>query len=92
MKVLALYESKTNKSFVRKIPDLLYNELMKERNTRKAQYDDDPDKYSEDYLTYIFTFRTRQAAHKRLKKLKEQFPALKNWEFGQHDLRRLKAR
>jgi len=35
---------------------------------------------------------TRQAAHKRILKLKNKFPILKDFEFGQHDLRRLKIR
>lgn len=91
-KVIALHETKTNKTFVREIPGTLYIDQLAELRQRKALYRDDPDKYGDDFLVYIFTFRTRQAAHKRLAKLKKEYPVLKDWEFGNHDLRRLRAR
>lgn len=43
-------------------------------------------------LRFVFTFRSRQALHKKLKGIKEAHPILKDWKFGFHDLRRLKAR
>lgn len=91
-KVIALHESKTNKTFVREIHRSLYDDQMEELRIRKELVSDDPDKYAKDYTTYIFTFRTRQAAHKRLTKLKNEFPILEDWDFGNHDLRRLRAR
>lgn len=77
---------------MREIPKMLHTELMDIQAQRKVAFDDDPDSINEEHLEYIFTFRTRQAVHKKVKKLKEMFPILKDWKFGLHDLRRLKVR
>lgn len=77
-----MYESKTNKTFIREIPRFIYDKLMKLKEDRKLIYDDDPDGFDKDLLTNIFPFRSRQAAHKRLTGLKKKYPILADWSFG----------
>lgn len=61
---------------------MLAKELDALRNERRLKFDDDPDSISEDKLKYIFTFRSRQAANKKIKTIKLKFPLLKDWNFG----------
>lgn len=57
--VLSLYESKTNKTFMRIIPLPIYDEIMKIKANRQAEYDDDPDSIDPERLRFVFTFRSR---------------------------------
>lgn len=67
---------------MRAVPHEVYKALMEEKRRRKTLVDSGERQYPETFLEYVFTFLTRQAAHKRLGKLKKEFPILADFEFG----------
>ena len=74
------------------MPKGVYDSIMDEKRRRHSLVDDGLKSYPLSFIEYLFTFLTRQAAHKRILRLKKEFPILVDFEFGQHDLRRLKIR